>query len=90
MGIFWFQNAAPEEQGSFCDTQSEIHYDNVDYQTARESTVAAQKRGDEVVYDRREEYYGGTPDHYNLTLLTEDNQGIPAPAKSGCEPPRRT
>jgi hypothetical protein len=46
---FWTRSAHPVEQGSFCDKDSEIHYDNVSRSEALQQQATAEERGNEIV-----------------------------------------
>ncbi|NET39441.1 MAG: hypothetical protein F6K19_47000 [Cyanothece sp. SIO1E1] len=65
------------EQGSFCDTYSEIHYDNLSAIEAAQSNVEAQSRGDEIW----EEPSFEPEERYNRTRFDIDAEGNPYPAR---------
>jgi hypothetical protein len=76
MGLLWWQQAEPEEQGSFCDRDSQVTYDHKSWkETAGEA--ATHERS---YYDDRSEL-GGRSDQANSALLEENDQGIALPAK---------
>lgn len=76
MTKFWWQTAEPEEQGSFCNTQSEVTYEN---KTWKQTATEAKEYGDSFYDDKSE--MGGGKDRANSVLLDEDDQGTYTQAK---------
>lgn len=73
---WWTRPARDEEQGSFCDTTSEITYHNESKEEAVESKQEAIRRGDDVVEAAFEvEDYGSRVRH-NSNRSAIDNEGF--------------
>jgi hypothetical protein len=66
-------NASPEQQGSFCSTESNHHYINTDAFTAEVAARTAVERGDDaLIVDDIE-----APDQrVNMLHVQTDNQGL--------------
>lgn len=83
----WISEADDTQKGSFCDTESQHHYDNTDDFGKNAAARTAQDNGSEVI--RVDEPFDGTlPDEpystdqrYNLFQSEDDGMGIPTPAK---------
>lgn len=77
-------DAEPEEQGSFCDRDSQNHYDNVDGFTKESQLRNAEENGNTAI-----DYPGSgadTDQRYNLFYSEEDNHGYfhnPAQHRAG-------
>lgn len=78
---WWSRPAKPHEQGSFCDTTSEIHYDNVSKGEALEEQEAAIRRGDGVIEPSYEVEDYGSKVRFNTNITDTDNQGYDHPAR---------
>lgn len=76
--FYFFGNAAqPEEQGSFCDTDSKIHYVNEsNEEMKRNSAVHEEHTGNQA--DIRG---NGDEERYNTTILEADPLGSEYPAR---------
>lgn len=83
----WINPAKPEEQGSFCDTTSEIHYVNVSKPEAEDAEESNMRSGNGVV--PVEENPSDYPDdqRFNLSSQSTDSGGMDYPTRSG--PKRR-
>lgn len=89
----WISDAAPEEQGSFCDTKSTHHYDNTSGFEATRQANAAEERGEDAVWmdksvfgpgdESRPNDAIGPDDRYNLLTVEEDSHGVSGPVKHG-------
>ncbi len=83
----WIGEASDDEKGSFCDTDSGNHYNNVDAFGA----ISAQKDAesddrkvvclDEPVDDQT--VSGGVDQRYNLHYTENDSSGVPQTQKLG-------
>jgi len=76
--FYFFANPAePEEQGSFCDTTSKIHYCNESAEEMNNNAAThSEHTGNNA--DIRDD---GTSDRYNTTILETDPLGSESPAK---------
>lgn len=82
-------DAQPEEQGSFCDTDSRNHYDNVDGFTKESQCRNAEANGsnvtelDEPINGDRQDAHS-VDQRFNLYYAEEDDHGFfHSPAKHG-------
>lgn len=86
MGIknFWVSAADLDTEGSFCDTQSGTHYDNVSAFELETQIRAAGDRGDNAIIvdapiDGSDSF--GIEQRFNTWLAEEDDQGSDSSAK---------
>jgi hypothetical protein len=78
----WFQTASDEEQGSFCDTTSEIHYQNVSRSEALELEEETMRRGEGVVsVEAPSDSSQSDSQRYNTFDSDIDGQGYDHPSK---------
>ena len=75
---FWVRPAMLEE-GSFCDTSSGIHYDNLSEEATNKAITSANARGDAVV-DFRDTGEGENLRN-NCTILAVDGVGFEYPPR---------
>lgn len=83
----WISEATPEEQGSFCDTGSQHHYDNTSDFGKTVAASAAEEGGTEVM--RVDEPFDGSlpakpydsDQRFNLFYAEDDSMDIPSPTK---------
>lgn len=74
-------DALANQKGSFCDTDSQTHYQNVSESEAEEAVEEAESRGDRVNEYRT---YDSTPSgRVNLSHTTTDRLGFDYPTKEG-------
>ena len=77
-------DAQPEEKGSFCDRDSQNHYDNVDGFTRETQLRSAEDNGNRVIdYSESE---SAVDKRYNLYYAEEDHHGYfhnPAQHRAG-------
>lgn len=75
----WVSKAEPEQRGSFCDVDSQHHYQNVNELGALETIESASSAGTQpVVVDEVE-----LGNRYNLLRTEDDDQGLSVPEKYG-------
>jgi hypothetical protein len=77
-------DAAPEEKGSFCDRDSQHHYDNVDSFTRESQLRNAEDNGNTVTDYSEDE--STVDSRYNLFYAEDDNHGFfhnPAQHRAG-------
>jgi hypothetical protein len=85
--IFFANQAEPEDQGGFCDTDSKIHYCNESKDETLNRAAIAEEHGGQS--DIRYDYDAGEPENlpadtrFNTTILEVDDQGFEYPAKYG-------
>lgn len=79
---FWVRAASSEEQGSFCDEGSQIHYQNLSKEEAEERIEGVMRAGGGTAGAYNVEDY---PNHqrFNVTEMEVDNEGYDHPAKHG-------
>lgn len=75
---FWVRPARVEE-GSFCDRDSGIHYDNVSHEEADNQAANAAAQGDDVI-DVRDEGNGENL-RVNCTSMSIDGEGNEYPTR---------
>lgn len=78
---FWMKPAAPEEQGSFCDTSSQRHIDNLSNGQAEEQQENAMYRGEAVVTPQGEPSDFPNDQRFNASATDVDGVGYDHPAK---------
>lgn len=78
---FWVRPARGEEQGSFCDTSSNIHYHNLSKTEAEEEQEQAMYRGEAVVEVEDEISVYPAEQRFNTALTDVDRVGYDYPAK---------
>ena len=90
----WVTDADREQQGSFCDTTSHIHYDNLSRHEMDNAISISQEHGTEVT-DLRDEQTIMVMDNgdmksatigaarNNCTILEVDSQSFDYPARHG-------
>ena len=83
----WVKDAQPEQQGSFCDTASRYHYQNVNGLSALIEISQAEARKDDIlIMDRTPESEAYNLDErFNLFRTTEDRHGMLTPALQSVE-----
>lgn len=78
MHQLWVKDAQPEQQGSFCDLESQHHYTNVNGLLALIAINEAESRGDEVlILDRTPDTEAYRLDErFNLFRTAQDHHGL--------------
>lgn len=78
MHQLWVKDAQSEQQGSFCDIESQHHYQNVNGLLALVAINEAESRGDDVlIVDRTPETEAYTLDErFNLFRTIQDYHGL--------------
>lgn len=78
----WMSQAEDEEQGSFCDTVSTVHYDNVSKSEAENLEEDAMRRGmDLVAGEAPSDDRQPSSQRYNTFDTDVDSQGFDRPSK---------
>lgn len=74
----WFvaNQAEPEDQGGFCDTDSKIHYCNQSEEEVKNHAAIVEENGDSATIRDK----GNGVDRYNTTTFDIDHQGYEYPA----------
>lgn len=80
---WWHRPAKEEEKGSFCDSESQVHYDNVSSSEAEELEESAMRRGDGVIEREREIRDYSEDTRFNTNRTAIDGQDHDYPAKLG-------
>jgi hypothetical protein len=76
----WFSPAEPEQQGSHCDADSQIHYDNLSKKEAEDFQEDGMRQGQGIVAEN-EPYDASNSDRFNVTITDVDGQGYDYPSK---------
>lgn len=84
----WASESQPEEKGSFCDSQSRIHYTHGNLTDAVQQESEAIERGEEFVwldapYLPADTYTVQPGQEFNLYCSEDDGQGGLTPRKEG-------
>lgn len=82
----WIHTARLDDQGSFCDTESQINYENKDAFRTQVEIIEAGDRGDEVInvdapVDPSDGY--GADQRFNIRRTETDGQGLYYQRKEG-------
>lgn len=79
---FFARQSDPEEQGSFCDTDSTIHYDNVSKDQTLDTASKFEENLDGVdIRANTEPSRLPTASRFNTTIMEVDERGGEAPKK---------
>ncbi len=78
---FWVIPAKPEEQGSFCDTDSGITYENSDKREVEDKIESAYYRGNSVVYTEEETDRYPDSQRFNVAMTDVDGKNHDYPSK---------
>jgi hypothetical protein len=78
MSWLFAKEAEPEEQGSFCDTTSGIHYDHATTEAALNQAAVFQEHNEGADV---EDLKDSNAENCNTAILETDAQGFASPAR---------